>query len=125
MALTVIHRGNESRHGDDRPGFALLGRAGIVYRDERARCIMLIVQNRWHGLLTHIRVTSKASQQSAFAWGAKVKHALGYIMVRGPDRRWKGLNVRQLCSRRTRMRPVTSGERIDNPINYTTVEALA
>jgi hypothetical protein len=46
-------------------GFALLGRAEIVYRDQRDIGIMVIVQDRRHCLLTYIRARNKASQQAA------------------------------------------------------------
>jgi hypothetical protein len=45
-------------------GFALLGRAEIVYRDHRDIGNSVIVQDRRHCLLTYIRARNKASQQS-------------------------------------------------------------
>ncbi len=70
-------------------GFALLERAGIVYRDEHAINVMIVVQDRAHCLLTYIRIGNRASPQAAFEWGAKIRSALGYITVLDPDDRLK------------------------------------
>jgi hypothetical protein len=50
-------------------GFALLERAGIVYRDEHAINIMIVVQDRPHCLLTYIPIRNKALAVSGVRMG--------------------------------------------------------
>ena len=71
---TVAHRGNESRHGDNKPGVRPLGKGGDRLPPPARLVITIIVQDRFYCVLSHIRAENNASLQAVRAGKRRVVH---------------------------------------------------